>query len=165
MSGCAAAVEALLEQGVGAWSGLPAGCHRGAIPIADLDPSPGMADLGLRKAFFRFGALAGTPVQLWTTTDEQEVLMLAVESPLFVATGGAALEHLGAPERRLDSALGTVQLQCSEWVYAERGLAVFVDPDTDRVWRATLFRTCTPEEYEAEFRVDLLERRLPRARY
>jgi hypothetical protein len=165
MSGCAAAVEALLEQGVGAWSGLPAGCHPGAIPIADLDPSPGMADLGLRKAFFRFGALAGGTVQLWTTTDEQEVLMLAVESPPFVATGGAALEQLGVPERRLDSARGTVPLPHGEWVYAKRGLAVFVDPDVDRAWRATLFRTCTPEEYEAEFRVDLLERRLPRARY
>ena len=165
MSGCATAVQALLEQGVGVWRGLPAGCDPGEIPIADLDPSPGMTDLGLRKAFFRFGALAGTPAQLWTTADEHEVLMLTVEPPPFVATGGAALEELGAPERRLDSARGTVPLPQSEWVYAERGLAVFVDPDGDQVWRATLFRTCTPQEYEAEFRVDLLERRLPRPRY
>ena len=165
MSACAAALEALLEQGADAWRGLPTGCHPGEIPIADLDLSPGMADLGRRKAFFRFGALAGSPVQLWTTTDEQEVLMLAVESPPFVATGSAAEEQLGAPERRLDSARGTVPLPQSEWIYAERGLAVFVDPDADQAWRATLFRTCTPEEYEAEFRVDLLERRLPRPRY
>jgi hypothetical protein len=165
MSGCAAALEGLLADGVGAWQGLPAGCHPGEVALADADPSPGMADLGLRKAFFRSGTLAGAPAQLWTTTDEQEILMLAVEAPAFVRTGAAATERLGAPERRLDSARGTVPLPASEWVYARRGLAVFVDPDGDAVWRATLFRPCTPDEYEAEFRVDLLERRLPRARH
>jgi hypothetical protein len=126
-----------------------------------------MADLGRRKAFFRSGILAGSagPVQVWTTTDEQEVLMLAIEAPPFLLTGKAALELHGAPDERLDSARGTVPLAASEWLYTERGLAVFVDPETDRVWRATLFRACTPAEYEAEFRVDLLERRLPPARH
>jgi len=165
MSGCRDALASLQEQGLAAWQGLPPGCPPGELAdvAGDLDPGPGMADLGLRKAFFRSGTLApsGVGVQVCTTTDEQEVLMVAVESPPFAATGAAAAELLGAPAARLDNALGTVRLEGSEWLYAERGLALFVDPDSDDVWRATLFRACTPEEYEAEFRVHLLERRLP----
>jgi hypothetical protein len=156
------ALDRLAREGVESWRGLPTGCAPDELPITDLDPSPGMADLGLRKAFFRSGTLNGAEVQVWTTTDEAEVLMIAIAQPRFLPTGPAALEQLGEPEARLDSARGTVPLPGSEWVYAGRGLAVFVDPDGDAIWRVTLFRSSTLAEYEEEFRVDLLERRLPR---
>jgi hypothetical protein len=45
--------------------------------------------------------------------------------------GRAALEQLGGPGERLDSGRWTVPRAASEWLYAERGLAVFVDPETD----------------------------------
>ena len=160
MSDCRDALAALEQERLEGWRGLPAGCAPDELApaITDLDPSPGMADLGLRKSFFRSGVLAtsGAPVQVWTTTDEREVLMIAIAHPSF------AVDGLGEPEARLDSARGTVPLPGSEWVYAGRGLAVFVDPDADAVWRVTLFRSSTLAEYEDEFRVDLLERRLPR---
>jgi hypothetical protein len=165
MNDCRAALVALQDEGVEAWQGLPTGCAPDELApaIGDVDPSPGMTDLGLRKAFFRSGILAasGAALQVWTTTDEREVLMLAIAAPSFLLTGQAAAERLGDPDARLDSARGTVPLPASEWLYAGRGLAVFVDPDTDAVWRATLFRACTPAEYEDEFRVGLLERRFP----
>lgn len=165
MSSCRDALVALQQEAVAAWRGLPTGCAPDELApaIRNVDPSPGMADLGLRKAFFRSGVLAasGAPAQVWTTTNEREVLMLAIEAPPFLATGQAAAEQLGEPDARLDSARGTVPLAASEWLYAGRGLAVFVDPDSDAVWRATLFRACTPEEYEDEFRVELRERRFP----
>jgi hypothetical protein len=162
MSECRDALVALQQDGAAGWHGLPTGCAPDELPITDLDPSPGMADLGLRKAFFRSGGLDGAEAQVWTTTDEREVLMIAIAQPRLLPTGPAALERLGEPEARLDSARGTVPLPGSEWVYAGRGLAVFVDPDGDAVWRVTLFRSSTLAEYEHEFRVDLLERRLPR---
>ena len=165
MTDCRAALAALEEQGPAFWRGLPPGCAPDELApaIRDLDPSPAMADLGLRKAFHRTGALgaSGAPVQVWTTTDEAEVLMLAFEPAAFLPTGAAALERLGEPEQRLDNARGGARLAGSEWAYPARGLAVFVDPDTDEAWRAALFRACTPEEYEEEFRVHLLERRMP----
>jgi hypothetical protein len=156
MSACRDALDTLFREGVESWRGLPTGCAPDELGVTDLDPSPGMADLGLRKAFFRSGTLDGAEVQVWTTTDEREVLMIAIAHPSF------AVDRLGEPEARLDSARGTVPLPGSEWVYAGRGLAVFVDPDGDAVWRVTLFRSSTLAEYEDEFRVDLLERRLPR---
>lgn len=165
MSGCRDALVALQQHGVAAWRGLPTGCAPDELApaIRDADPSPGMADLGLRKAFFRSGILApsGAPVQVWSTTDEREVLMLAIEAPPFLPTGQSATDQLGDPDARLDTARGTVPLAASEWLYAGRGLAVFVDPDSDAVWRTTLFRPCTPAEYEDEFRVELRERRFP----
>jgi len=165
MSELADALAGLAEAGVADWPGLPTGCSPDELApaITDRDPSPGMADLGLRKAFFRSGVLAtsGAPVQVWTTTDEREVLMVAVAGPSVVPTGRATLERLGEPDARLDNARGTVPLEACEWVYGARGLAVFVDPDTDAVWRLTLFRPCTLDEYEDEFRVVLRERRFP----
>ena len=165
MSDCLDALAALEQGGVEAWRGLPFGCPPDSLApaITDLDPSPGMADLGLQKAFFRSGVWAGSgaPVQVWTTTDETEVLMLAVADPPFLPTGTAAVERLGEPDARLDSARGSVPFPESEWVYAARGLAAFANPDTDVVWRATLFRPCTLEEYDDEFRVELLQRRFP----
>jgi hypothetical protein len=165
MTDCLAALTALERDGAGFWRGLPPACAAQALAPAlrDLDPSPAMADLGLRKAFHRTGRLAasGAPVQVWTTTDETEVLLLAFEPAAFLATGAAALERLGEPELRLGNARGGARLAGSEWVYPGRGLAVFVDPDTDEAWRTTLFRACTPADYEEEFRVRLLERRLP----
>jgi hypothetical protein len=166
VSDCADALAALERQGIEAWRGLPFGCPPDSLApaITDLDPSPGMADLGLQKAFFRSGVLAAADAeaQVWTTTDETEVLMVALANPPFLTTGAAALERLGEPDARLDSARGTVPLAASEWVYPTLGLAVFADPNTDAVWRLTLFRPCSLDDYEDEFRVSLLERRLPR---
>jgi hypothetical protein len=158
MSDCLDALAALEQEGVEAWRGLPFGCSPDSLApaITDLDPSPGMTDLGMRKAFFRSGVWAATPVQVWTTTDETEILMIAVADPPFLPT----TDRLGEPEARLDSARGSLPMPESEWVYASRGLAAFVSPDTDAVWRATLFRPCTLEEYADEFRVELLQRRL-----
>ena len=165
MSDCRAALATLEEEGPAFWRGLPPGCTPDELApaIENLDPSPAMADLGLRKAFHRTGTLvaSGAPVQVWTTTDEAEVLMLAFDAPPFLSTGAAARERLGEPEARLDNARGPARLEGSEWVYPARGLVVFVDPDTDDVWRAALFRACTPADYEEEFRVHMLERRLP----
>jgi hypothetical protein len=158
---CSTALETLLRDGLARWSGLPRGCRPDEVgPVLVAAGEPGMWNLGGRKAFFRSGELDGVPAQLWTSTDDAEVLMIAVEDPPFARAPQAVREQLGGPALELDTARGTVPVPAGEWVYPDRGVAVFVDLD-DQIFRATLFPACSPQEYETEFRVVLKERRQP----
>jgi hypothetical protein len=164
VSAASEAIARLRDGDLTAWHGLPAGTQP-----ADLEPAldapgdaPAMAGIGLRKALVRFGELAGTDsdAEVWVSPDSSEVWLVAIGDPPFAASPQDVLAQLGQPALRLDSALGTVQLAGSEWVYPERGLAVFADEEDERVWRVALFTPSRPEEYEDRYRVRLGRRRL-----
>jgi hypothetical protein len=157
------AIARLRDGDLTAWTGLPAG-----TTPADLEPAvdapadaPAMAGIGLRKALVRFGALAGTDVEaeVWVSPESSEVWLVAIGDPPFAGPPQQVLQQLGEPALRLDSALGTVALPGSEWVYPDRGLTVFADEEDERVWRLALFEPCPPEDYEGRFRVFLGRRR------
>jgi hypothetical protein len=146
-----------------AWSGLPAGTSPADLEPAVDAPSdaPALAGIGLRKALVRFGVLAGSDVEaeVWVSPESSEVWLVAIEDPPFAGAPQHVLEQLGEPALRLDSALGTVALPGSEWVYPDRGLAVFADEEDERVWRVALFTPCPPQAYEERYRVFLGQRR------
>jgi hypothetical protein len=157
------AIAALRDGDLSAWNGLPAG-----TAPADLKPAvdapadaPAMAGIGLRKALVRFGALAGTDVEaeVWVSPESSEVWLVAIDDPPFAGAPQDVLQQLGEPALRLDNALGTVRLPGSEWVYPDRGLAVFADEGDERVWRVALFTPCPPQAYEERYRVFLGQRR------
>ena len=163
MSGASDAIARLRDGDLTSWQGLPAGTRP-----ADLEPAvdapgdaPAMAGIGLRKALVRYGALAGTDVEaeVWVSPESSEVWLVAIGDPPFAGTPAQVLQQLGEPALRLDSALGTVALAGSEWVYADRGLTVFADEEDERVWRVALFTPCPPGEYEERYRVFLAQRR------
>ena len=157
------AIVRLRDGDLTSWNGLPAGTEP-----ADLEPAidapgdaPAMAGIGLRKALVRFGQLAGTELdaEVWVSPESAEVWLVAIADPPFAGAPEHVLQQLGQPALRLDNALGTVPLPGSEWVYPDRGLAVFADEEDGRVWRVALFTPCRPEEYEERYRVVLGQRR------
>ena len=163
MSAVSDAIARLRDGDLTSWEGLPAGTQ-----AADLEPvvaapadAPAMAGLGLRKAFVRFGELAGTDLdaEVWVSPESDDVWLAAIEDAPFAGTPAHVLQALGEPAQRLDNSLGTVRLPGSEWVYPDRGLAVFADVEDERVWRVALFTPCSPEEYEERYRVFLGQRR------
>jgi hypothetical protein len=160
------AFAALLEEGLESWSGLPAGCSPEQLaPFVEApDEAPAMADLGMRKALVRFGALAatGSPAELWVSPYEAEVWMVAIEEPPFAPAPAAVRARLGEPALVLDSARGTVAMPGAEWVYPERGMAVFADEADGRVWRVALFPASRPDDYAELYRARIGQRRLPR---
>ena len=162
-AGASDAIARLRDGDLTSWSGLPAG-----TAPADLEPAvdapgdaPAMAGIGERKALVRFGELAGTGLdaEVWVSPESAEVWLVAIGDPPFAGSPEHVLEQLGEPALRLDSALGTVPLPGSEWVYPDRGLAVFADEEDERVWRVALFAPCRPEEYDVRYRVFLGQRR------
>jgi hypothetical protein len=164
VSGAASDAIARLRDGdLAGWHGLPESTQPADLePVVDApDDAPAMAGIGLRKALVRFGELAGTDsdAEVWVSPESSAVWLVAIGDPRFVTSPEHVLAQLGQPALRLDSALGTVQLPGSEWVYPERGLAVFADEEDERVWRLALFTPSTPEEYEERYRVRLGQRR------
>jgi hypothetical protein len=157
------AIARLRDGDLTSWNGLPPGTRP-----ADLEPAvdapadaPAMAGIGLRRALVRFGALAGTDLwaEVWVSPESAEVWLVTIDDPPFAGAPEQVIGQLGDPALRLDNALGTVPLPESEWVYPDRGLAVFADEEDERVWRVALFTPCPPEEYEERYRVSLGQRR------
>ncbi len=129
---------------------------RGLRPctLADLGSTgdPAMSSLGQRRAFFRSARVDGSPAQAWTEPDSDQVLMITIDHPAFAGTPAAALETMGAPELRLDSARGTVPLPGAEWAYPSRGITLYADEEDEQIFRVALYAPTGPEAYEVALR-------------
>lgn len=161
MSAIADGIARVRDGDLTAWQGLPAGTEPADLePVVDAPgDAPAMTGIGRRKALVRFGELVGSDreAEVWVSPESSEVWLVVIADP--PVAPGQVVEQLGQPALRLDSALGTVALPGSEWVYPDRGLAVFADEEDERVWRVALFPPCAPEEYEERSRVHLGQRR------
>jgi len=163
VSAVADAIARLRDGDLASWRGLPAGTEPADLePVIDApDDAPAMTGIGRRKALVRFGELLGTDrdAEVWVSPESSEVWLVVINDPPFGATPEEVIQQLGEPALRLDSALGTVRLPASEWVYPDRGLAIFADEEDERVWRAALFPPVSAEEYDERSRVHLEQRR------
>jgi hypothetical protein len=100
-----------------------------------------------------------TPVRVWLQDDE--VTLMDVERP--AAAGGldVILRHIGAPDAAEDSYLGTLLLEKSEWIYASRGLTLFVNPENQTLLRLAIFCPSTLDHYLKHLRLNLEMSRKP----
>jgi hypothetical protein len=146
------------------WTGLPESCSLADVSqqFRLLDDGVGLVRLGDTKREFRMFAVPGYehPVRIWS--DGQKVLMLDVEYPSFVLETPALLKELGDPETKLDYDWGTTRLENSEWVYADRGLALFLAPDNSRAFHLAVFSRTTMQGYKENFQLHLGKRLFPK---
>ena len=130
------------------WRGLRP-CTLGDVGASG---DPGMSSLGQRRAFFRAADAPGGPAQAWTEPDSDDVLMVTIEHPDWAGTPADALEKLGAPELRLDTARGSVQLPGGEWAYPSRGLTIYADEEDEKIFRIALYAPTGADAYEVALR-------------
>ena len=121
----------------------------------------GQARLGQNKATFVMVAAEGfcKPIRLWLSGTQ--VLVLDVAVPELGHELPRLLAMLGQPMTKLDCYLGLLPYEEAEWVYPERGVTIFVNPESQRLHRIAVFRATTMEIYKAKFRVNLRMRRYP----
>ncbi|RXT36536.1 hypothetical protein [Bradyrhizobium betae] len=74
------------------------------------------------------------------------------------------LNTLGEPEAKLDSFLGTFEIKGSEYVYARRGLVLYVNPATAKLLRIAGFAPASLYDYQRNLRLDLEVKLLPPSR-
>jgi hypothetical protein len=84
-------------------------------------------------------------IRVWHRGDL--VALLDAHAGLGTAADAALLAELGEPEARWDGALGPIPVPGSEWVYARRGLTLYVDPETRRVDRVLAYAPTSVEAY------------------
>jgi len=161
---CASALNTFAARDLANWTGLPESCSLTDVSrqFRSLDDDVGLIRLGGTKREFRIFAVPAYehPVRVWS--DGEKVLMLDVEYPSFSAETPALLKQLGEPEAKLDYDWGTTRFEKSEWVYAGRGLALFLAPDSSRVFHLAAFSRTTLQGYEANFRLHLGKRLIPK---
>jgi hypothetical protein len=158
---CADALRAFAEHRLANWRGLPA-CTLAEVAahwtLLDDQAHPGR--IGHRSAS-RTSAQVHTydePVDIWF--DGEQVFLLLVEYPEFEGWP-ELLKQVGEPVAKLDSYLGTLLIPGSEWVYPERGLTLYVNPENRALLRLAVYAPTTLERYEAELRLSFKVRLLP----
>jgi hypothetical protein len=74
----------------------------------------------------------------------------------------ALTADLGEPEERHDYAFGTLAVDDGEWIYARRGITVFVNTDPDRVLHVALYAPTSAADYAERLRPHLEKTLRPR---
>src|SRR5262245_16483738 len=114
------------------WSGLdPRTMLHDVAEAFEVDdvPQPGVLGSEERAAGWVTVAAGGYPEGIRVWLDQMDVLLLDGPDPELPEGLPALLDALGEPEARLDSYLGPLRVEGGEWVYAARGLTVYVNPE------------------------------------
>ena len=157
-SPCAAALLRFAESDLSEWQGLPADCR-----LADVEelwqpvdtPALHLA-LGNKRrpaTARRFELAPGRWLRVWS--QDGGLIELDVEGPLQLDSAA-----LGEPEARLTAHVGFAAYTGGEWVFARRGLAVGVSPDSGAVHYAAAFAPTSVDTYLQLLRIDRAQRPL-----
>ena len=162
---CASALENFAARDFGKWTGLPS-CSLAEVTqrFRLVSDGYGFTRLGRTKREFRMLIVENydQPVRVWS--DDARVLMLDVAYPSLSVGVADLVKDLGQPQAKLDCEWSTIQIAQGEWVYADRGLALFLSPESSNVLHLAVFSSATLQDYEESFRLHLGERRFPSAR-
>lgn len=146
---CEAALRSFAAGDLATWSGLPAGCtdrELGAVFGGGGNP-PGDGRLSFAPTRFREYP-SGDPQQpliAWFDDADTLILLHRVAPP--IADVDALLAALGPPEHKLDPGVGH-HATAHQWIYASRGLTLWVRERRKEVARVAVYRATTPAEYE-----------------
>jgi hypothetical protein len=160
------AIQALAERDFSRWSGLP---DDGSLidltsRFSKQGEWSGVGELGERDAEYLWIDVAGykNPLRVWYEGDR--VLVIDVENPE-IKNPGKLLVQLGQPEAQLNTWQSLVPRHSGEWVYAKRGLALFLDPSTRLIFHLAVFPPTTLADYQKNLRINLRMVRLPNRGY
>jgi hypothetical protein len=154
---CAIALTAFTWPHLEEWPGLAASC-----PLADVErvlavpdkPARGSGFLGedRRTLAWLSASGGGFPDSIRVWLDGDQVVLL--EAPVLEKPKGfdALIGKLGSPAAKLDAIFSNVKMAKSEWVYPDRGLTLFVNPDNQVVLRVAAYRRTTLDDYRKRLR-------------
>jgi hypothetical protein len=164
LAACVVALKAFAWPDLDGWRGLPAGCG-----IGDLQAAWGFRDDGWRGSGYLgddsralewvSATPAGFPdsVRVWLDGDH----MVLLDAPILGKPSDLEIlaTKLGVPAAKLDSYFN-VKIEEGEWVYPERGLTLFINPENRVPLRAVAYVPTTLDEYRRSLRPQMR----PRAR-
>ena len=149
---CATALRDLAGGRLATWKGLPAGCtdqEIAAVFAGGGDPA-GDGRLSNRPSKFRTYAPGDPnvepPIKAWFDSADTATLITWHE-PVLPGGTSTLLEALGAPEQKLEPGSG-YPASSHQWIYASRGLTLWVFEPRSEITRIAVYRPTTPTDYE-----------------
>lgn len=164
-SACAQRIDDLADHNFATWSGLPTPC-----PLTEVlrrfplrKPGLGRGRLGRREAGFTLLDADGSraSARVWLHTETEVLLIDTVPNLGQGQPVRALLDALGEPDAKRDYHWTTIPVSQGEWIYAARGLTLFLNTDHQTVVRVAVYAPSTVEAYEAGFQLHLARRRRP----
>jgi hypothetical protein len=121
----------------------------------------GSAQLGRhhRQASYQWIRFPGPDTECRAWFIGERVILLDIANPSITVHPNQLTDIFGEPEASLDTWQGTLPMPASELVFPSRGIAVFINRDTDAIWHLALFPPLTLKSYEDNRRIDLHTRR------
>lgn len=148
---CDAALLAIHFRDFREWRGLPMGCvWPGADEQRPADPREWWARPLRSKqegTWTHSPELQGYSKSAFTYL-RRDMILFDGQNPEMPCTGSELVKALGEPAAKLDWDAGTLPLPGMEWVWPERGIALYLGGDTDHVAHVALFASTTLEDYQ-----------------
>lgn len=163
---CSVARKQIANRDFVGWTGIPPACDAADLfgaPPADLASRP-RRNLGdeFMPAQFWVLDLPGYYRPTASFVGGKLVLFDGM-NPELAGPFAALRDDLGAPAGRLDWERGTLKIAGGEWVYPERGITLFVDPDApDTALHIAVYRVTNLDTYRRTLRPHLGKRLLPK---
>lgn len=156
---CADAVRIIQARDYRAWRGLPTECtpEMLAAALGRIGTNEGVVWLGTRRREVRWwpAKVAGYGWPFEVQTARQAVVRLDTARPELVGGLAAHLDALGAPAAKLPYHDETVRVADGEWVWPERGIAIYLSEDARDATRLALFPATDLATYRREIQPDL----------
>lgn len=156
VTACLVALRTFVWPDPSPWNGLPA-CTlaeiRQVFTVAS-DDRRGSGYLGEDHRLLSWLSASGggfpDSIRVWLDGDK----VVALDSQILGRPQDleALLAKIGAPAAKLDSYFNGVLLEKSEWVYPDRGLTLFVEPETHAPLRVAGYPRTTLAEYRKRYR-------------
>ena len=149
---CAAALRDFAAGNLAAWKGLPAGCTDRDIAGVFAGGGDPAGDGRLSNLPTKFRVYSAgdpglePPIAAWFDGNDTATLV-TWDEPALSGDATTLLAALGPPEHKLERGAGHPASD-HQWIYASRGLTVWVFEPRSEITRVAVYQPTTPEDYE-----------------
>lgn len=146
---CASALRSLAEGSLADWTGLPSSCSVVALAaVFEGGEARYQGTLSGNPAMYRIYRISTQREAIYAWFDDNdEVFLITIEKPTIKGAVEELLTRLGLPEKRLSSLVG-YHADAHQWIYAQRGITLFVREHKNEVARVAVYQPSSVEFYE-----------------
>lgn len=149
---CMRAWRQIDERNLRQWRGLPSNCSYSSFDqkFQRVSDQYGIGKLGVKVRDYRYRVYQheGYPGDLKAWYHDDRLVLIEGWYPVLDADVPSLLDEFGEADLYLDYRLDLMPLAQGAWVYAGRGLTLFMDLDGQAVMGVALYRPGTAEDYE-----------------
>jgi hypothetical protein len=149
VEGCSEVIRRLADGKLAGWSGLPGDCsHQELSSVLSGGEEEGNGRLSELPVRFRMYRAAKQPelIQAWFD-GHGRAFLLTFSNPELSGSHEDLLRDLGPPEAKLEPGIG-LHADTHQWIYASRGLTLFVREHLNQIGRIAVYHPTTPSYYE-----------------